>query len=233
MADDGAAPWHAVGLGTPAGNALFRLYGGRRAQDVGNTFSAVNRARLAEKPPAPPPGLYVPVQPKRTVNVPRPTGRVDNGNVDDVPRFHGRGRPGKKPVETIQLEIAATTPADPPKPSRPLLDDREKERCATLMHFRGKYPEKPLKLPSRRRRTERDELEAHFAAVQREIAEREEFLEGMEARGRGDKYRTQIGAELDDRIEELKRIDKMLDKLDAEARATLNDATNAPSPGLV
>ena len=99
-------PWHAVGLGTPAGNALFRLYGGRRAQNAGNQFSAHNMARLATMPPAAPKMEALP-QTRKKVSVPRPTGRRDTGEIDDIPRMRRYNFTGKKSVATIEMEQAS------------------------------------------------------------------------------------------------------------------------------
>ena len=211
-------PWHAVGLGTPAGNALFRLYGGRRAQNAGNQFSAHNMARLATMPPAAPKMEALP-QTRKKVSVPRPTGRRDTGEIDDIPRMRRYNFTGKKSVATIEMEQASAEPVVPPRPSGPLLDDREKERCAALMRFRGKLPEPIPRKVKRRNRTEREELEAMFASIQAEIDEREAWLAEMAVHdvARAAKYQSQIQGEVQTRVAELKRIDAMLDTLDAQA----------------
>ncbi|GIL80740.1 hypothetical protein Vretimale_9149 [Volvox reticuliferus] len=74
-------------------------------------------------------------------------------------------------------------------PNRPVLDEKEKARLAELMRFRGKVPtvtpeQLADQLKAAPRKSEREQLEEMFEAIVKEIEERREFLQALEAAGR-------------------------------------------------
>ena len=124
--------------------------------------------------------------------------------------------PARKPLEQIRLEMETDAElnrtAGPPLPSGPLLDEREKQRCASLMEFRGRLPAPP-RAPAgapRQPRTEVEVLEEMFDRVVAEIDERKRFLEEMSGRGRDKEFRAMMQGEIADRVRELDRLDRLI-----------------------
>ena len=201
-----------LGRDTPAGRALYALYGGpSRSREAGLAYSATNRARVdhlratggplapTPSPAAPPPRKTVRVAVPKVGRAPRPepTAAVDH-------------MPGRKPLTSIQLErqqreaIEKNIPA-PIGNQRKLLDDAEKNRLAKHMEFRGKVPV-VTKVAPRALRTERDELEEMFDLVKDEIEDRKQRME-VEL---DPVQRRALTNEIEQRVKELTKIDNLL-----------------------
>ncbi|KAG2482844.1 hypothetical protein HYH03_018281 [Edaphochlamys debaryana] len=126
----------------------------------------------------------------------------------------------RRPVAAIQADIDAEyermRSVPQPAPNRPVLDDREKDRLAELMRFRGKVPTvTPEALASQlkagSKKSEREQLEELFDSIAGEIEERRQFLRDLEKAGRL-KLETvhMIRAEIQQRVTELQRVDALL-----------------------
>ena len=214
-----------LGRGSPAGRALFNLYGGDQGRDAGARFTERNRRNHKRALAA---GYVPPKVEPRQLPEPREAPKVN------VPRFAKRS-----PLASVtSREIAYLTmptkkkvdreaPFEPdvPVPRRPAVDEREKQRFAKFMEFNGKPPEyKPRgeEGVARRRggrgrrrteeKTELETLEEMFTAVSGEVQERERFLEEMATAGNR-QYEAQIRAEVSARVAELRKIDTMIKDL--------------------
>jgi len=154
--------YNLLGRGSPAGRALFNIYNGDSAgRRAGSEFHGRNKQAHERKlskgwqpsesyPSTPPPGPGNIKAPK--VAVPRVGRGTDDSSrelVDERGRtyFHYQLRYGgrKSKAEIIQeVEKEWANPSPQPASKRPLLDDKEKDRLATLMRWRGKPPEVAL-----------------------------------------------------------------------------------------
>ena len=128
---------------TAAGRALFNIYDGA---DKAKRYDKHTRARNADavgRASAPPSTQA------STATIPASKAHVP------VPKFgnkqteaastQGQERPQRRQKDVIEEEMAAAAETAAwqrqPLPTGPLLDAREKERCAALMEHRGKLPE--------------------------------------------------------------------------------------------
>jgi hypothetical protein len=225
MDDDN--PWDLLGRGSSAGRALFSLYSGDLAgRQAGNKYSQRNREKFIkqlqtvnrafeeqklEKPKA---------IPKSQVRVTVPKFNKKKSSVKSS--GYGQAPVGKKPAHQIKKELKVLEEDlrhEKPRPRRELIGDQEKTRYATLLEWNGKPPPEitsddyvPKKM--RGRRTEKEELRDLFDATVREIDERKAFLEEMKAAGKGPAMLQQIKTEITTRIQDTRRIDKLMQELE-------------------
>ncbi|KAK9810091.1 hypothetical protein WJX72_004668 [[Myrmecia] bisecta] len=215
-----------LGRHTAAGALLFNLYNGDRAgRNAGNLFSERNRqsfrARPARTPSAAGSGKPAPCT-RATAKVSVPKFRSKGEEENKAPGL-GRGRRRADVIlqNTLQSEeLERTRP--PPPPKGPLLDDMEKERCATLMQYRGKPPELPpldemrslkLKAYNSPAQSERAQLQELFESVRQEIEDRKTFLEDMRSLSKQSEYNAhaaRVKPEIQERVKELERIDDLI-----------------------
>ena len=227
-----APPWELLGRGSPAGRALFKLYGGDQARTAGARFSQRNRARHSralERGYVPPKVEPLP-EPREApkVSVPKFVRRSPLASVSSREIAY-LTMPTKKKVDQ-----GAPFEPDVPVPRRPALDDREKRRFAKYMEWNGKPPERRAREPPPRReareKSELEVLEELFAAVTGEVEERGEFLRQMGARG-DRQYEAQVRAEVSARVAELRKIDGMIRGLEEAGRGgtSREDYSGEPS----
>ncbi|XP_024527856.1 uncharacterized protein LOC112345397 [Selaginella moellendorffii] len=204
--------WDAPGRGTAAGRALFRLYNGfAAARQKGEQFSLQNRLailrRLANT------SQEALLQPK--VRVPRFRRRP---SPEDVPPFPVHGYGGKRKASLI-IEKAREEFENislPPPPTKPVLDEKEKQRLQTIFEWHGLLEEgEVLVAPKitpvpRIRKGSREEKEQLLDLISKEIEEREEFLRDMQKYGKDEEYRSQIQMEIHDRVKQMKQLDKLI-----------------------
>ncbi|GLC52821.1 hypothetical protein PLESTB_000672200 [Pleodorina starrii] len=220
--------WKNFGRDNPAGKALFKLYNKDAAKQVGNSYHTRNKQVYDRKlasgwTPAPVTEPPKPTVEKPQVEVPKFPKRIqyDTARVNFIPR--------RRPLEVIRRDIDAeyermrTAPQAPP--NRPVLDEKEKARLAELMRFRGKVPTvTPEQLAAQLkagpgRKSEREQLEEMFEAIVREIDERREFLQALEAAGRlRQDTVNMIRGEIQGRVAELQRVDTLLQQYAAEKK---------------
>eukprot|EP01012_Entosiphon_sulcatum_P040366 TRINITY_DN5400_c0_g1_i1.p1 TRINITY_DN5400_c0_g1~~TRINITY_DN5400_c0_g1_i1.p1 ORF type:complete len:221 (-),score=40.51 TRINITY_DN5400_c0_g1_i1:145-807(-) len=205
--------YKSFGRGTPAGDAIFKLY---HKPTAPSTFDAelakrLEEARIKREAEANPKPKVVPKS-RAHVNVPKPTGRPSHVDVDVRvrPMYH---RPGRKPLSKIEEEVRALTtqplPALPPKKH---ISAEDKLRLQRVMEFNGDVPEvpeppkpKPKPVPTAPQLSPR----ALFDAIVEEIDERKAFLLEMRAGGNRD-HEARIKLEISQRVAELKRLDKII-----------------------
>jgi hypothetical protein len=131
-----------------AGRALCNIYNGGGSlsrKQYGQHARHRNSLIASQTPCRPPPAPPKPVVPPSKARI-------------SVPKFckcaadihaHGDGKlrclASRRPYSIIKEELRAAeeerSAQRQPMPQRPLLDDREKGRCAVLMEFRGKLPD--------------------------------------------------------------------------------------------
>eukprot|EP01062_Namystynia_karyoxenos_P075152 TRINITY_DN7234_c0_g1_i1.p1 TRINITY_DN7234_c0_g1~~TRINITY_DN7234_c0_g1_i1.p1 ORF type:complete len:262 (+),score=101.88 TRINITY_DN7234_c0_g1_i1:95-787(+) len=207
--------------GTPAGDALFRLYGGKKQMYSTVDEELLRRARelrLQREREAAGPKPKVQPKSRARVAVPRPTGRV--GRADDS-QASGYSflpaRPGKRlePASRADLFAIQAERAAQPAPPRRHISEQDKDRLVQFMAHNGERPPSPPELPPvkpkpRQPPTELESLRELFAEVEQEVQERREFLADMRRAGQGKKYEAQIKAEVAERVQQLRSIDRMI-----------------------
>ncbi|MEW5301169.1 MAG: hypothetical protein WDW38_004707 [Sanguina aurantia] len=199
--------WKALGRDTAAGRALFKLYKGHEVGNVaGNKYhdrnAKVHGQKLAagwspaEVAQPRPPAV---VRPK--VAVPKFGGRSASDESESRGPYIPHRKPGAQIVAEMQEQQSQYRQSRHPVPSGALLDDREKERCAVQMQYRGKAPKGALPPasgvlsaaatssgPIRRQarevsgtpvKSELGQLQDLFDSVVGEIDERQQFLDDM------------------------------------------------------
>ena len=207
-------PWAAVGRDTAAGRALFALYNGfGQARNRGNQYSSTNKIKIlkhiAEHGPVEFPVQKPPPPKKPEVKVPHfyPKNALMEYYNSLCPVELMRGRRKASEILEQSREDAAIVEV-PPQPKGPLLDAKEKARLQEVFYWAnrdlGPDPppeEKPMaKAPKRGSVQEKEML---VNAISKEIEDREAFLTEMDAYGKADKYRSQITAEIQDRMNQL------------------------------
>lgn len=212
MADDAVK---AFGRGTPAGNALYKLYYKPTAvstldPELAKRLAEMRRQREAEAKPKP---KVVPKS-KARVSVPKLRGRpsaVDEGN--RAPRLSTRIFVGKKPQAAIAEEMAAQGPTSPPPDTKMKISPEDKQRLQLLMEYNGEIPEK-LPTPPKPKPPPSPPPElttkALYVKIVAEIDERKEFLEEMRSLGKAKDYEVRIRQEISQRLAELKKLDRII-----------------------
>lgn len=209
------SPWAAVGRDTAAGRALFALYNGfGQARNRGNQYSSANKIKtlkhMAEHGPVEFPAQKPPPAPKKPqVKVPHfyPKNALLEYYNSLCPVELMRGR--RKASEILeQLREDAAVVEAPPQPKGPILDAKEKARLQEVFYWanRDLGPDPPPEEKSAPKSPERGSLqekEMLMDAISKEVDDREAFLSEMEAYGKADKYRSQITAEIQDRMNQL------------------------------
>ncbi|BBN14549.1 hypothetical protein MPTK1_6g12510 [Marchantia polymorpha subsp. ruderalis] len=222
--------WEAVGRGTEVGRALFALYNGYGvARNRGNEFSDRNRLKIlqrlanlslediceAENRELPPP------KPKKPI-VKVPHFRKGPMTVDDIPQvllMRGR-RKSSQILNKLKEDIAKREL--PPMPTKPLLDEKEKQRLQYVFEWSGRdcgsddedEPVVPANPPPPRGSVEEQEM--LMEEIGHEIEERRVFLDRMYELGRGPKYEPIIHAEIQERIRQMELLDKTITLMDKE-----------------
>ena len=225
MNDDN--PWDLLGRGSSAGRALFSLYSGDLAgRQAGNKYSQRNREKFIKQ-------LQTVNRAFEEQKLEKPK-KIPKSQVKvTVPKFnkkkaavtssgYGQAPVGKKPAHQIKKELKVLEEDlrhERPRPRRELIGDKEKARYATLLEWNGRPPpavttEDYVPKKTRGRRTEKEELRDLFDATVREIDERKAFLEEMKAAGKGPAMLQQIKTEIQTRIHDTRRIDKLMQELD-------------------
>ena len=95
-----------------------------------------------------------------------------------------------------------------------LLDDNEKQRLAEWMRYRGKPPQQ--RSPVQKRKPQpgsKAELQSLFDQIVIEVNDRQQYLEDMAGSITTKEYvavANQIKREIQDRVQEMKRLDQLL-----------------------
>ncbi|KAM4651765.1 UPF0193 protein EVG1 [Discoglossus pictus] len=132
------------------------------------------------------------------------------------------GRPGLRLAERCMAGDAYSREKFRPQPTRDL--NKEKYRLQNLMAT-GKEPPDPSRAPPQEEEPEEMEERDRFDELMTEIQERWEFLEEMEALGRGKEHRNIIRTEVSQKLREMEVIDK---KRCAELRDALQRTDHKP-----
>jgi hypothetical protein len=229
-----------VNRDTEAGRKLFLLYGGHEVgRAAGAMFSTVNRRRTHAHPPAPLPPAAAKPPPRPKISVPRFGGGGSSvGLAAAAAAATADGLPRRRPGAAIlsELRAAADTALRSRPPPAPVLGDAEKERLALMMQHRGQPPAAVKPAAGQPDRPDDDgadccspgraaarsaaapgskaaALQARFDDLDRQVQERQAWLEAMQRDGllRG---RSQQGAvirlEVAERAAEMAKIDAIL-----------------------
>ncbi|GAB1603381.1 hypothetical protein Ahia01_000619400, partial [Argonauta hians] len=122
-----------------------------------------------------------------------------------APRSYSTGRRTRKTMEAMG---AYKIDRYRPKPGK-CYSENEKAKLADIMAYGKDGDIQPVKEASRKLVIEESDEEVdEFKELQKEIEERKEFLEEMNALGQGNKYRTIIETEISQKIREMEIIDK-------------------------
>eukprot|EP00756_Hemistasia_phaeocysticola_P003692 Hpha_TRINITY_DN12390_c0_g2::TRINITY_DN12390_c0_g2_i1::g.155830::m.155830 len=205
--------------GTPAGDVLFRLYGGKKAMPSMVDPVLLRRARAnkerrelaeANKP--------VPIPKSRAhISVPRNMGKPSVAD-DSAPRRHVYlpMRPGRKPQaasKDIVIGIERDREAQP-APVMRHITDADKDKLVEFMQYNGEKPPTPPPAPKPRTpprpKTELENLRELFAEISQEVDERKEFMDQMRELGKSKQYEKQIKLEVGERVQQLRRLDAMI-----------------------
>eukprot|EP01006_Ploeotia_vitrea_P027734 TRINITY_DN60507_c0_g1_i1.p1 TRINITY_DN60507_c0_g1~~TRINITY_DN60507_c0_g1_i1.p1 ORF type:complete len:255 (-),score=32.50 TRINITY_DN60507_c0_g1_i1:413-1132(-) len=209
----------AFGRGTPAGDAIFKLY---YKPQKPSTYDPEIAKLLAEQRKkrelmsAPPPKVIP--KSRAHVNVPKPgRRRYSAGDFRALPsRFN------RKQQATIEAEQREAGPL-PPLPEKKHISEADKQRLQLLMQHNGKIPEAPPPKPKPKpKELPKYSTKEMFDMVLAEINEREEFLREMRELGRTD-HDAKLKREIAQRVAELRRLDKLLREEEGVAPA-------APAP---
>ena len=204
--------------GTPAGRKLYNLY---NKKSMDSTLDPELLARLQKMRKQREEEEARTVKPKAVpksrahVNVPQ-MGRVRSSSAARPMQMRG----GRKRADIIEMELRQQAPEPAPAPSKPLVTEKDKERLRQIMEYGEALPE-PSSLPPAPRRappTMRQIKLGRFEELANEIGERREFLDDLR---HGDMARTKAPAErqdaerrivveIEDRVAEMKEIDRWL-----------------------
>lgn len=216
--------------------AIARISGNDTARQTGNQYSQTNRSRITAQLAAKASQGLVPQDPHaqhlaRKAKMANYTSITERGI--SVPRVGVRTMgPMPPPVlfvphrqtydEIAEAQHNFERPKAPPGvPTRS--SDEKREELATRNAFFGKTPEEVLAekdgAPRHGRRSgqgsapaggaaksEEEELRAQIAD---EVAERQQFLDDMRTLGKANEYEAQINAQIAERLDDLKRLDKL------------------------
>lgn len=219
------------GRETSAGRALFALFNGYDlARKRGNLYSDCNAARLRRHPPnLHPPESKAPQRPlpqKRTVKVPRFRRRHQTIKPSECETHHGVGK--RKASDILrQLRIDLEHKELPMQSNKPLLDDKEKARLASLFEWSGRLDKDQLMAnvaaltsqppkSNHRMRAQKvpqgsvQEMENMVDQIAKEIQEREEFIREMDKLGQAEKYKGRVRFEIQQRVKEMEKLDKLI-----------------------
>ncbi|XP_031573057.1 UPF0193 protein EVG1 homolog [Actinia tenebrosa] len=145
-------------------------------------------------------------QPRKHSPVQKPLPMVLNA------RHLSGGKRNKEVIDQLQDE----QPKEDYKPSPgKLITDSDKRKLQNVMAF-GEYGKKmevnpKIKSKNKKQSIPKKEVD-RFDEVLQEIEERKQFLEEMEAAGKGDQYKTIINTEISQKIRELEVIDQKRSK---------------------
>eukprot|EP01065_Artemidia_motanka_P016014 TRINITY_DN19735_c0_g2_i1.p1 TRINITY_DN19735_c0_g2~~TRINITY_DN19735_c0_g2_i1.p1 ORF type:complete len:243 (+),score=82.26 TRINITY_DN19735_c0_g2_i1:44-730(+) len=205
--------------GTPAGDALYRLYGGKKAMPSTVNPAMLRRAqqnRLQREREAAVPKPKQQPRSRAHIPVPRQVGRP-SGASDAQPAGYSflPPRPGRRAVTSehklaLEAEIAAQ-----PAPTRRFISDADKDRLVEHMQYNGEKPPSPPALPAlppppSPPKSDLQSLKELFDEVQREIEDRKEFLSEMRSLGKAKPHEAQIKSEMAERVRQLRRIDALI-----------------------
>eukprot|EP00879_Flechtneria_rotunda_P003090 GHRR01003311.1.p1 GENE.GHRR01003311.1~~GHRR01003311.1.p1 ORF type:complete len:263 (+),score=91.78 GHRR01003311.1:594-1382(+) len=249
-----AAPWALLGRDTAAGRALFSLYNGdnMHGRVTGLRYSQRNRQKIQQQAAARVSHPVTDVKQEQPIAKSKPKVAV--------PRFRGHGAhsptspsngvnklsqiPRRKQGHQILAELAAEAQQQlgrAPLPSGPLIDEKEKERCALMMQYKGKIPASAQLDPSKAAATRRSlnrsgllgqqqavcdglnsrrrQIQQRFTEIEGEIAEREEFMVNMQQRGKlTEQHLSILRGEVAVKVQEMRQLDKQIKDLDSQAR---------------
>ncbi|XP_070580729.1 UPF0193 protein EVG1 homolog [Ptychodera flava] len=147
---------------------------------------------------------------------------------------------GIRSRENIEKHMDDYKPDYRPLPKKPL-GEREKDRLAHFMAYGEDLPKLTQKRYNELMAPKEPPPEIdRFDELQKEIAERQEFLADMEALGRGKEFRTIIATEISQLIREMEVIDRkrtavLQRAIEADERrkaAAAQKSTNIPKPDV-
>ena len=186
--------YKAFGRGTPAGNAVYNLYNGKKSMD--STLDPDLLARLQklrkEREEAERTATKVKVVPKSQayVNVPKPTGGRKPPSAEQVAEWRLQALGRRKRLDAIMEETdgyATSATRDVPQYDRPARTDGDKTRLQQIMAHGEVLP--PIqKLPKvlenriNRQKTRRVLLNEQFDAVAEELADKRRALRDVQSR---------------------------------------------------
>lgn len=213
--------------GTPAGDAIFRLYHRKNMDstldpDLLAHLQKLRRERekaelLAVKPPLVP-------KSRAHVTVPKVGSRRAQSCSDPHARLNAYGH--KKKEATIRKEVSEQPPVEPPQLTKPAITEEDKMHFQQYMEYDGEIPQPRVAAQPQAPPSEYEVYESRFDELTREVAERKAFISDMKnpvcsdggkpcfigGATPAERQATErrILSEIADRIAEMKKIDHFL-----------------------
>lgn len=219
------------GRGTPAGNAIFKLY---NKKSMDSTLDPELLARLQkmrkEKEAQEAAATKVKVVPKSQVHVsvPKFSGR-QKASAEQIALSRLEAMGHRKREADIREEASSQPPAPPPQPARPLITEADKDKLVQIFQFGEALPaitdSNHVKLSGAnavrfRKPNESDILESRFDELGDLLREKRQYLADVKSGLAGgknpvDRRQTEliVTNEIASTIAEMKEIDEKLRKL--------------------
>lgn len=220
------------GRGTPAGNAIFRLYNKKSMDSTLDPDLLARLQKMRKEREA------LEAAETKTKTVPKSQTRVT------VPKFGRRGPPmteeqiaiaklnamgHRKRENEIKAAVSSEALPPPPVPSKPPITTAEKDKLAQIFEHGAVLP--PVKqytganAARLRQTTEQDRLELRFDELSAVLAEKKQYLADVKSgivggKNAADRRQTELICtnEIQQMIQEMKQIDADLRRLSDSAR---------------
>ncbi|KAM4721699.1 UPF0193 protein EVG1 [Rhinophrynus dorsalis] len=155
------------------------------------------------------------------------TGHRHQVSISKQPRASiAAARPSLRPADKCRAGDAYSRERFQPRPTRDL--NKEKCRLQNIMATGKDLPERPRLAAPQVEELEEEEERDRFEELEEEIQERWDFLQEMEALGRGKEYYSIINTEISQKLREMEVIDK---QRSMELRDLLQNS-GSKQPGL-
>lgn len=206
--------------GTPAGNLVYNLY---NKKNMDSTLDPELLARVKkfreEKEQQEKPKVKPIPKSRAHVNVPKPRGPTYSAEQIALAKLSSVGA-RRRAGDILRAQAEETTTLTIPE--KPLLGEGEKMKLQHVMEY-GELPQPPRAIPDDLPRP--SPLTIRFEELKREVTERREFLQRLQADrlasgptklcGDMDKHEkklleTKLLREIEEYLEEMRRVDKML-----------------------
>lgn len=212
---------NSFGRGTPAGNAIFRLY---NKKNMDSTLDPELLARLQkmrkEREEAEASMVKPKVIPKSQapINVPK-FGRRASPSAEQIALMKLERMGHRKRLEDIQEDVAAQPGPAIPCPAKPAITDADKDRLVQIFQFGEALPNQPTELTGanalrHKKVSATERLERRFDELADLLQEKKEYLAEVKkgvvgGKNTADRRQTEliVTNEIKSMIEEMKSID--------------------------
>ena len=212
--------------GTPAGEALYRLYNGKKKMDstLDRDLLARLQAQRARQAEQAVPKPKVQPKSKARVTVPRSTHGYAYHNDIHACGWAGAPRAGKKLKKECdeQLRVREQEIAALPAPPRRHLGEDAKQQLQTLMEYNGELPplprtpQKPVLSRRQQKLDEIDGLKQEFSGLAKQLEQQREKLDVVTARPVVPKRaEAAIRRDVNDTVSQMREIDYLIKQEEA------------------